>query len=246
VVLRLFVPSAQREGDRVRITGAELRHLRTLRLEEGARLVLFDERGDEHDVVLERLGSRAADAAILATGRPAREPGLDLTLAPALLKGDRMDLVIEKATELGVRRIAPVASRHVVGRGARTERWRRIAVAATKQSGRTVVPTVDAPRSFADVVRAPWPGLRLLAWEGERSHGFHALAATAAAVVMLVGPEGGFADDEVGEARDHDFTTVTLAPRVLRAETAAIVAATLCLARWGDLGGPLSTPGALR
>jgi 16S rRNA (uracil1498-N3)-methyltransferase len=245
-VLRLFVPSAQREGDRVRITGPELRHLRTLRLGEGARLVLFDEQGEEHEVVLERLGSRVADAAILVSDRPAREPALDLTLAPALLKGDRMDLVVEKATELGVRRIAPLASRHVVGRGARTERWRRIAVAAAKQSGRTVVPVVDAPRPLPDLVRAPWPGLRLLAWEGERGHGFRALPATAAAVVMLVGPEGGFADDEVADARAHGFATVTLAPRVLRAETAAIVAATLCLARWGDLGGPLSTPGALR
>jgi 16S rRNA (uracil1498-N3)-methyltransferase len=245
-VLRLFVPSAQVEAARVRIAGPELRHLRTLRLAAGARLVVFDERGAEHEVVLERLGSHAAEAAILATSHPRRETALDLTLAAALLKGDKMDLVVEKATELGVRRIAPVDCRHAVGRGARVERWRRIAVAAAKQSGRTVVPDVDAPCALGALVGRPWPGLRVLAWEGERHHGFRALPPRATTVVMLVGPEGGFAADEVRDAREHGFTTVTLAPRVLRAETAAIVAATLCLARWGDLGGPLSTAGALR
>src|SRR5436305_9405058 len=86
-----------------------------------------------------------------------------LVLAPALLKGAKMDLVVEKATEIGVARIAPVLSRHTIGAG-HPERWRRIAVAAAKQSGRTAVPSVDAPVARADLVRQPWPGLRLLFW----------------------------------------------------------------------------------
>jgi 16S rRNA (uracil1498-N3)-methyltransferase len=241
-VLRLFVPRAQAEGSRVRITGAELRHLRTLRLGPGERLVVFDEHGDEHEVRLERLGGREAEAAILSTHRPARESRLDLTLAPALLKGAKMDLVVEKATELGVRRLAPVLTRHALGQGVRVERWRRIAVAAAKQSGRTRVPDVDPPRPLAELVGLAWPGLRLVAWEAERDVPLAALSAAADAVVVLVGPEGGFADDEVAAARAAGFTPVTLAPRVLRAETAAIVAAALCLHRWGDL----STAGALR
>jgi 16S rRNA (uracil1498-N3)-methyltransferase len=234
-VLRLFVPRAQAEGPRVRITGAELRHLRTLRLGPGERLVVFDEHGDEHEVRLQRLGGREAEATILSTHRPARESCLDLTLAPALLKGAKMDLVVEKATELGVRRVAPVLARHAVGQGVRVDRWRRIAVAAAKQCGRTDVPAVDAPVPLGDLVRRPWPGLRLLAWEGERDVPLAALPAAAAAVVVVVGPEGGFAEAEVADARAHGFTTVTLAPRVLRAETAAITAAALCQHRWGDL-----------
>lgn len=241
-MLRLFVPRAGAEGARVRIAGPELRHLHVHRLAAGDRLVVFDEHGDEHEVRLERVGARVAEAIVLATRRPVRESPLDLVLAPALLKGAKMDLVVEKATEIGVRRIAPLLSRRAVGLGARVERWRRLAVAAAEQSGRTSVPAVDPPRPLAELLAAPWPGLRLLAWEEEREAALAALPATAEAVVVLVGPEGGFATDEVALARAHGFTTVALAPRILRAETAAIVAAALCQHRWGDL----STPGGLR
>ncbi|HJQ84593.1 MAG TPA: 16S rRNA (uracil(1498)-N(3))-methyltransferase [Candidatus Binatia bacterium] len=241
-MLRLFVPRAAVEGTRVRITGAELRHLRTLRLRPGDRLLVFDEEGAEHDVCLDRLGGHAAEAAIVATHRAVREPALDLTLAPALLKGAKMDLVVEKATELGVARIVPVVSRYAVAQGARVERWRRIALAAAKQSGRTRVPDVEPPSALAELVARPWPGLRLIAWEGERQRPLALLPAATTAIVVLVGPEGGFAEDEVEAARAHGFTTVTLAPRVLRAETAAITAVALCLHRWGDL----STAGGVR
>ena len=241
-MLRLFVPRASRDGARVRIAGSELRHLRTLRLGRGDRLVVFDEAGDEHDVRLEQVGGRAADAVVVATRRPARECALDLTLAPALLKGAKMDLVIEKATELGVRRIVPIVSRHAVGEAVRLERWRRIAVAAAEQSGRTRVPDVEPGVSFDELVRHPWPGVRVLGWEGEGQRALADLPAHADAAIVATGPEGGFADAEVETARAHGFVTVTLGPRILRAETAAIVAVALCLHRWGDL----STGGAVR
>ncbi len=233
-MLRLFVPGARAEAGRVRISGGELRHLRTLRLEAGARLAVFDDQGREHEVVIERVGAREAWATVLATQRPARESPLDLVLAPALLKGTKMDLVVEKATELGVARIAPVVTRYTVGRRVHIERWRRIAVAAAKQSARTRVPAVDAPLPLTDLLRVPWPGLRLVAWEGEPARGLADAPDAAAALVMVVGPEGGLAAEEVTEARARGFTTVRLAPRVLRAETAAIVAAALCQHRWGD------------
>jgi 16S rRNA (uracil1498-N3)-methyltransferase len=234
-VLRLFVPSAHREGPLIRVTGNELRHLRTLRLGAGARLVVFDEQGNEHEARVERVGARLAEVVVHATHRPERESALDLVLAPALLKGSKMDLVVEKAVELGVRRIAPLASRHTLGAASRAERWRRIALAAAKQSGRTSVPPIDDAVPLDRLVRAPWPGLRLIAWEDEREQPLAALPAEARAVVILVGPEGGFAEDEVEDARAHGFASVTLAPRVLRAETAAIAAAALCQHRWGDL-----------
>ena len=240
-MLRLFVPGAQLEGPSVRIVGNELRHLRTLRLSPGARLIVFDEDGNEHEVRLERVDARVAEAVVLSTHRPVRESRLDLVLAPALLKGTKMDLVVEKAVELGVRRITPIASRHTLGASARAERWRRIAVAAAKQSGRTSVPAVDDPIPLADLVRAPWTGLRLIAWEDEHEQPLTNLPATAVAVVILVGPEGGFAREEVADARAHGFASITLAPRILRAETAAIAAAVLCQHRWGDL----STAGRL-
>jgi 16S rRNA (uracil1498-N3)-methyltransferase len=244
-MLRLFVPRAAEHAPRVRIAGPPLRHLRTLRLRPGERVVLFDEDGAEHEVELSRVADRAAEGIIVASRRPQREPAFDLVLAPALLKGDRMDLVVEKATELGVRRIAPVVSRHVVGRGSRVDRWRRIAAAAAEQSGRTRVPLIDAPVELTALVRAVWPALRVLAWEGERGVSFESLPASAGAAIAVVGPEGGFAPDEVDAARDAGFATVALAPRILRAETAAIVTAALCLHRWGDVGR-LSSPDQLR
>jgi len=234
-VLRLFVSRSQFEGTRVRIVGPELRHLRTLRLGAGERLLVFDEAGEEHEVRLERVGGHAADAVVVATHRPARESALDLTLAPALLKGVKMDLVVEKATELGVRRITPIVSRYALGPGTRIDRWRRIALAAAKQSGRTAVPAVDSPVPLGELVRRPSSGLRLIAWEGERDVPLASLPPRAETIVIAVGPEGGFAESEVDEARANGFRTVTLAPRVLRAETAAITAVALCLHRWGDL-----------
>lgn len=234
-MLRLFVARARSAGDRLRIGGAELRHLRVHRLRPGDHLVVFDDAGTEHEVRLERMDARGAEGRVLATRRPARESTLELVLAPALTKGARMDLVVEKATELGVTRLAPVLTRRAVATGARVERWRRIAVAAAKQSGRTLIPVVTPPVPLASLVRAAWPGLRLVAWEGERETGFGALPPHAAAVVVVVGPEGGLTDDEVADARAHGFVPLTLAPRVLRAETAALVATALCQHRWGDL-----------
>jgi 16S rRNA (uracil1498-N3)-methyltransferase len=236
-VLRLFVPGARADGGRVRIAGAELRHLHTLRLGAGDALVVLDDDGVEHSVVLEQVTAREAVARVTASARPMRESPLDLVLAPALLKGAKMDLVVEKATELGVRRITPVETRRMVGRGNHVDRWRRIAVAAAKQSGRTQVPAVDRPRALTAFLDESWPGLRLVPWEGESSRRLDDLppdAGAVVAVVALVGPEGGLADDEIAAAQAHGFVPITLGPRILRAETAAIAVAAHCQRRWGD------------
>ena len=233
-MLRLYLPGVHAGESRVHIAGAELRHLRTLRLQAGARLRVLDDAGGEHDVVLDRVGAREAVGHIVASTRPVRESPLRLTLAPALLKGAKMDLVVEKATELGVHRIAPVTTERVVGATAHLDRWRRIAVAAAKQSGRTRVPVIDPPAPLAAVVSAPWTGLRLIPWEEEAARRLDELPTHGDAAVALVGPEGGFTQDEVTLASAHGFVPLTLGPRVLRAETAAIVIVAQCQHRWGD------------
>ena len=233
-MLRLHVPDAPADDGTVRLVRGDLRHLRVLRLGPGDRLRVFDDAGREHEVVLDRVSAREAVGRIVATSVPARESSLELVLAPALVKHDKMDWIVEKATELGVVRIAPVVARHGVARGAPVERWRRLAVAATQQCGRTRVPQIDPPRPFDDVVRAPWPGLRLLAWEDEATARLADLPGTVSAVTVVVGPEGGLHPDEVALARAAGFATVSLGRRVLRAETAALVAVALCQHRWGD------------
>jgi 16S rRNA (uracil1498-N3)-methyltransferase len=155
-----------------------------------------------------------------------------------------MDLLVEKTTELGVSRIMPALTEFTVARAtsidsARAQRWRRLAVSAATQCGRASVPSVDRPVPFADAVRAvPQEAVRLLLWEGEHRvtlPEIHAARPEPLAVVLAVGPEGGFAAGEVALARAAGFTVSGLGPRTLRAETAAIVALALCQATWGDL-----------
>jgi len=165
-VLRLFVPEAPDEGV-VRIPRAELKHLRVLRLGPGDRLCVFDDAGREHEVVLEQVTAREATGRVVGTSLASRESPLELVLMPALVKHDRMDWVVEKATELGVARIAPVVTRFSVARGDHGERWRRIATAAAKQCGRTRIPAVDAARPLDGALSESWPGLRRRA--GSRS-----------------------------------------------------------------------------
>ena len=234
VTPRLHLPALPPSGVPLTIEGAALRHLRALRLKAGERLVVFDGHGGEREFQLTTVGTRRIHAIEVAVTQRGRESPLALVLCPALLKGAKMDFVVEKATELGVHRIAPIVTRHGVGRRADVERWRRLVVAAAMQSGRTRVPEIDPPAPFAVRVAEPWPQRKILCWEGEDATRLRDLPARADAAVLFVGPEGGFAAAEVQLARTHGFTTVCLGQRLLRAETAAIAATALAQHRWGD------------
>jgi 16S rRNA (uracil1498-N3)-methyltransferase len=233
---RLFVHHTAVQGDVVEIGGDEFRHLQTLRLGPGDALVVFDDTGTEYTLRLERIERRLARGHVVRRVSVSRESPLDLVLVPALLKGPRMDVLVEKATELGVRTIAPMVTSRCVAERGHVARWGRIALAAAKQSGRTRVPVIEEPRPLAARLDAPWPGLRLFAWEDTTRPGWDTLPVHVPAVVVLLGPEGGFTTAEATAAEAAQFLPVTLGRRVLRAETAALVAAALCQHRWGDGG----------
>src|SRR4030095_10142371 len=146
-----------------------------------------------------------ATGRIVTTSLASQESPLELVLVPALLKHDKMDWVVEKATELGASPLAPVVTRFTIARGEPLERWRRIALAAAKQCGRTRIPGIDPPRPIGTALADGWPGLRLLAWEDEASVRLVDLPDRAAAVTMLIGPEGGFDPAEVEAARAAGF-----------------------------------------
>jgi 16S rRNA (uracil1498-N3)-methyltransferase len=169
----------------------------------------------------------------------AGESPLDLTLAVALLKSDKLDWVIEKATELGVSRLQPFASAHSLAHPStnRTARWQQIAHAAAKQCGRSLVPPVAPPCAFADLFALPAAARLLLAEHGETTPLVALALDRPASVLLIIGPEGGFDAGEVAGAQAAACTLVGLGPRIMRAETAAITAAALCQSRWGDLGG---------
>ena len=213
---------------------------KVLRLGSGDALTVFDGRGGEYEAVVARV-SRGAVAVDVGALRPVdRESGLAIELGQGICKGDRMDLVVQKATELGVQAIYPVVCERTVVKldRARAERriahWRAVAVHAAQQSGRTRLPDVAGVEDLDTwLARAhAGPGIFLSV------HGaspISDLAPPEGTVRVLVGPEGGLAPGEVERARAAGFAGLCLGPRVLRTETAALVALGVLQARWGDL-----------
>lgn len=225
-------------GEEVVLAGEEGRHARVRRLAIGEPVELFDGAGRSWGGAVSAIGRDGIRVRVGAAHRArAGESPLDLTLAVALLKSDKLDWLIEKATELGVSRLQPFASARSLARpsNGRLARWRQIARAAAKQCGRTVVPPVAAPCAFDDLLPLPAAARLLLA----EHHATAPLAALPldhpASLLLIVGPEGGFAAAELDAARAAGLTLVGLGPRILRAETAALAAVALCQSRWGDL-----------
>ncbi len=236
------------DGAVVVLSGEESRHLRdVLRLRAGDEAFVFDGEGREFACVVRGVGGRAA--ALEVRGRvpsPSPESPLELTLAVALLKGEKFDLVVQKATELGAARVVPVETRRSDVRlrderdaSKRVERWRRLALEAAKQSGRARVPSVDPPWAFETFATAD-PGMDFLrVMFAERAGvGLNELPrrdSPPSDVAALVGPEGGWEDEEIELARSHGWQVVTLGGRTLRAETAAATACALLQHLFGDL-----------
>jgi 16S rRNA (uracil1498-N3)-methyltransferase len=227
-------------GTRVVLDAEEARHLRrVLRLRVGDLVRALDGRGRELTVRLTALGSRSAEGQILDSTTPARESPLHLTLAQGLPKADKLDTIIRMCTELGVAAVVPLLTSRAVPVGAgRLARWERVAREAAKQSGRAVVPAISAPLSLGAWLAAREPtGLLVCLWERETSPLADRLpVARPAHAVVVVGPEGGLADEEVGSLEAAGAVVAGLGPRVLRTETAGPVAVALLQARWGDLG----------
>ena len=243
---RFFLPSANIQGDRGILSGQELTHLvKVLRLRAGDAVTLFDNTGWEHEAVIESLTSQQGELKILQSHPTGREPSLPITLAVGLTKGEKLDFVIEKSTELGVTTVIPFISDYAVPKldrekiRKRTERWQKIAVSAAKQCGRSRVPEVRRLCSFEDLVREYRPEtLKLIFWEDETEQSLGEVAEKyreTKNVLVVVGPEGGFSKKEMELANSQDFQSVHMGRRILRAETAALAALTLAQFLWGDL-----------
>lgn len=223
----------------------ETRHLvRVLRLRPGAIVRTVDGRGHEITVRLTRVGREAAEGDIVSRSVAASESPLALTLAQGIPKDAKLDVVIRMATELGVALVIPLLLERTISRSAGTARshrllrWRRIAKEAAKQSGRAVIPDVSAPLTLDQWLADPADrGLFLCLWEGERTPLAALLPPTPPArATVLVGPEGGLSDAELGRLRSAGALVAGLGPRILRTETAGPVALALLQARYGDLG----------
>lgn len=228
---RFFVAAENFSDGFVNITGEDARHIaRALRMAEGDEIVAVDSDGNEYTSRLIKIRDELCECEILSTRQSRAELPIDVTVYMAYPKGDKMETVVQKAVELGAKRIVPfISSRCIKRPGAeksekQTERLSRIAEEAAKQCGRGIIPTVSSPLSFKEAVqRAAEAELPLFCYEGENALSVkRALGegSSARSVSVMVGSEGGFSPEEAEYAKDSGLVSVSLGPRILRCETA--------------------------
>ncbi len=249
-----FVEGEAQPGGTAILRGQDARHLyRVLRLGPGDEIQVVDGSGAEHRARIEAASAARVVARILGEGRKEnREPSIFITILQGLPKGDKMDEVVRRNTEIGASRFVPVITERSTARPSpdqaakRVDRWRRIAREAAKQAGRQRIPEVldvmdlsGALRFVASEIAGAPSGLFLLPWELERSLGIReALRRHPGAkdVFCLVGPEGGFSLAEVRDAVAAGAIACSLGPRILRTETAALALSAIILYESGEMG----------
>ena len=239
---RIFCEGPLTLGGEVKLPAAGAYHVaRVLRMREGAPLILFDGIGGEYQAEITRVDGDAVSAKLIHQTPGTAESPLKVTLVQGVSRSERMDWTLQKATELGVTSIAPVLSARSVVRldekqaAKKQAHWHAIVIGACEQCGRTRVPNVATPvplRNYFTNVKKE--GLRLVL-SPSAPGSLAGLASLPNKVELLIGPEGGLDDDELNAARAAGFTPVRLGPRVLRTETAAVVALSVLQALWGDL-----------
>ena len=233
---RLFVPGPLAAGQQIALEGPQAHYLgRVMRAAEGSAVVLCDDATGEWAARVVSAGKREVVLDVAEMMRP-REEVPDFTLCPALLKKDRFDLVLEKATELGVRRIQPVITHRCVADKLNLDRARSIITEAAEQCARTALPQLAEPVKLEALLRG-WDSERTLFFAdelgGEAAH--HAFASRSGPAALILGPEGGFDDGEREAIRAHSQGyAVTRGPRILRGETAAIAGTALWMSSAGD------------
>ncbi len=244
---RVLLPAALRAGDVHDLpTGAADHLVRVLRLAVGRPLRVFNGQGAEFEAELIEAGKRGARVVLHASVVAAPVSPISITLAQALARGEKMDWILQKATELGVTAIQPLQTERTEVRLSeergerRMAHWRGVVVGACEQCGRADVPSLAAPLALTDwlaqVVRIPKPAHELRVFlDPDASARIGSESAAPASLVLSVGPEGGFSDRELAAFAQAGFAGWCLGPRVLRTETAGMAMLAIAQARWGDM-----------
>lgn len=249
---RFFVEPEQITGSYITISGNEAHHIiNVLRLSPGERIVVCDGEGYEYEGDIGECSRDKVTVKVIVVRKSLSEPPIQVVLAQGFpKKAESLELVIQKATELGVSRVVPLITERTVARpkddklDSRLKRWKRIALEAAKQSQRARVPVVDKPLDLIGFLETvPRDALCLIPWEMEKNVGIKEILdwevknGFSRTVAVLIGPEGGFSEQEVDEARKAGAIPVSMGPRILRTETAGITAMGIILYELGDLGG---------
>ncbi len=242
---RFFIQPEDIAGNTATLQGEEAHHLHTvLRLKTGEKITLFDGSGHRYEAQLTAIRKKTAEAQIVDV-RLDPEPRVQLHLGQGLLKGQKMDLVLQKATELGIAQCIPFTSQFSVAQAKaanKKERWERIIIEACKQCNRSRPLAMQPANSFNSVLKTPEleSALKLIFWEEEDTIGLKQTFATSplpSSIFFLIGPEGGFSTEEINLAKQAGFQSVTLGDLTLRAETAAVSAMAILQFLTGNLGG---------
>ena len=239
---RLFIGQPITRNQYLEIDGDTAHYLtRVLRLKPGSELTVFEGNGYEYPAVITQIGKQRT---VLRAGEPVLrdvESPLSVRLIQGVCRGERMDLVIQKATELGVYSIQPVITEFTVVKlkpkraQRRLDHWRKIARSACEQCGRNRLPEIIEPVALADYLQRSSTADHRLLLDPDANSTLASLQDRVNAVDVLIGPEGGLSQTERETANTFGFAGVSMGPRVLRAETAALAALALVQARWGDL-----------
>lgn len=243
---RFYVPQPQIEKGMLKVEGDEVRHIRkVLRLKAGDEIVVFNGLAKEYEGKIVEEGPSSVVIMIQNILSSKKESSLEITLAQSLLKGEKMDYLIQKATELGVKGILPFFSSRSVPlleksrRLRRYHRWGKIAIEASKQCGRGVIPKIEPLQDYYEMLQnISQDFLRLILWEKEGARLKEVLEGSKEErkIFFIIGPEGGFSQEEVGLAKENGFIPVTLGKRILRSETASLCLLSILQYEWGDIG----------
>jgi len=251
---RFFIDPATVSGPLVTIEGSEAHHVtHVLRLKPGDCIILVDGTGYEYESIIKGLGDQRVEVEIQQTSRNGAAPGVPIVVAQAFLKEKKMDDLVRKLSELGIAGWIPFFSNRSIARpdktrlAGRTQRWRRIAAEAVKQCRRSDMLQISEPTGFKEVLELSQAcDLKIIFWENERVPLSRQVGSKAGGspqkIMLMLGPEGGFSEQEVEIARQTGFTVAGLGPRILRAETATLAACTLIQFLFGDLGAGAEKP----
>lgn len=244
---RFFVPDSNLNGDKIIITGTDVKHIsRVLRLNPGEKIDVVVSEGKEFEAVIREITNKEVLCQVISAKKVSTEPPIVITLYQGLPKSDKMELVIQKATEVGISRVVPVVCERTVVKlddkkaKERQVRWQRIAEEAAKQSRRTAIPEVSTPITFAKAVsQINSDSFAIMPWEEHTGTGLKEILKEVSVnnIAIFIGPEGGLTEVEADLAQNNGIHLVSLGPRILRTETAGIVSVAIVLYELGDLGG---------
>lgn len=244
---RFYIEKIPDDRDLILMAEKESNHIqRVLRMKKGDRIIVFDGTGTEFEATIEKASYKQVWARITKDLFQRPLSPLKITLAQAFVKGPALDFILQKTTELGVNEIVFFSSERTVVKVSTENldkkmiRWQEIIRSASRQCGRAFLPDLRPPVTFEEFVkgRADKGTLRLILWERERKDSVKGLLKSvhpAPHVIALIGPEGGFSDNEIRLAKNYDFRIISLGKRVLRSDTASLALLSILQYEWGDL-----------